>query len=184
MVFNIQPVTDIQTFAVNRQRFVSQRISNHQRNQLLREVIRTIVVGATGNGHRQAIGTVVSQNQQICCSLGAAIRRAGMDRSLLSEEQVRTIQRQVTINLIGRNLMITLNAILAASVHQYTGTDDVRLEEDAWIFDGTINMRFCRKVHHDVRMFFFKQFIHSFAVTYISLHEAEIRIVHNRCQCG
>ena len=184
VIFHIQPVTDVQAFTVNRERLVSQCISNHQRNQLLREMIRAIVIGATGNGHRQAVGTVVSQNQQVSGSLGAAVRRASMDRSLLSEEQVRTIQRQVTINLIGGNLMVTLDAVLAACVHQHTGTDDVGLEEDARIFDGAINMRFCRKVNHDVRMFFFKQFIHSFAVADICLYEAEIRVIHNRGQCG
>ena len=147
-------------------------------------MIRAIVVGATRNGHRQTVGAVVSQNQQVSGSFGAAVRRTGMDRSILGEEQVRTIQRQVTVNFIGRNLMITLNAVLAASVHQHTGTDDIGLEEDAWIFDGTVNMRFCRKVHYDIRMFFFKQLVHCFTVTDVSLHEAEIRIVHNRCQRG
>ena len=52
VIFHIQPVTDIKTFTVNRQRLICQCIGNHQRNQLLREVIRTIVIGATGNGHR------------------------------------------------------------------------------------------------------------------------------------
>ena len=184
VIFHIQPVTDVQTLAVNRQRLVSQSISNHQRNQLLREVIRTIVVGATGNGHRQAVGTVVSQNQQVSGSLGATVRRAGVNRSFLGEEQIRTIQRQVTVNFIGRNLMITLDTVLAASIHQHTGTDNIGLEEDTRIFDGTVNMRFCRKVDHDVRMFFFKQFIHCFAVADICLHKAEIRVIHNRCQCG
>ena len=159
-------------------------LTDHQRNQLLREVIRAIVVGAAGNGHRQAVGTVVSQNQQVSGSLGAAVRRASVDRSLLGEEQVRTIQRQITINLIGRNLMVTLNTILTASIHQHAGADDIGLEEDARIFDGTVNMRFCRKVDHDVRMLFFKQLIHSFAVADVGLHEAEVRIIHNRCQCG
>ena len=45
-------------------------------------------------------------------------------------------------------------------------------------------MGLCRKVNHDVQMFFFKQLIHSFAVTDVSLHKAEVRIIHNRCQCG
>ena len=80
--------------------------------------------------------------------------------------------------------MVTLDAVLAASVHQNTGTDDIGLEEDSRIFDRTVNMRLCRKVDHDVRMFFFKQFIHCFAVADISLHEAEIRVIHNRGQCG
>ena len=80
--------------------------------------------------------------------------------------------------------MVTLDAVLAASIHQHTGTDDVSLKEDTGIFDRTVNMRLCRKVDHDVWMFFFKQFIHCFAVTDISLHEAEIRVIHNRGQCG
>ena len=63
-------------------------------------------------------------------------------------------------------------------------TDNIGLEEDTRIFDGTVNMRFCRKVDHDVRMFFFKQFIHCFSVADICLHKAEIRVIHNRCQCG
>ena len=105
-----------------------------------------------------------------------------MNRSFLGEEQIRTIQRQVAVNLIGRNLMITLDAIFTTSVHQHTGADNICLEEDARVFDGTVNMRFCRKVNHDVRMFFFKQFIHCFAVADIGLHKAEIRVIHDRHQ--
>ena len=74
--------------------------------------------------------------------------------------------------------------MLAASVHQHTGTNDIGLEEDARIFDGAVNVGLCRKVDHDVRMLFFKQLIHSFAVANVGLHKAEIRVVHNRCQCG
>ena len=184
MVFHIQPVTNIQTFPVNRQRFVSQCIGNHQRNQLLREVIRTIVVGATRNRHRQTIGTMVSQNQQIGRSLRAAVRRAGMNRSLFGEEQVRAIQRKVTINLIRRNLMITLDAIFTASVHQYRSADNIGLEEDTRIFNGTINMRFCRKVDHDIRMLLLEQLIDCFTVADVCFHKAEIGVIHNRCQRG
>ena len=145
-------------------------------------MIRTVVVGAAGNGHRQTVGTVISQNQQICTGFGAAVRRAGVDRCLLGEEQVGTVQRQVAVNLVGRDLMITLDAVLAASVHQRCGTHNIRLEEDARIFDRTVNMRFCRKVNHNVRMLFFKQFIYSFAVADIGLHKAEIWVIHDRRQ--
>ncbi len=58
------------------------------------------------------------------------------DWSLFGEEQVRTIQRQVAINLIGRNHDDKLDAYLRQSVHQNTGANDVGLEEDARIFDG------------------------------------------------
>ena len=33
------------------------------------------------------------------------------------EEQVWAVKRQITVNLISGNLMITLNTILAASIH-------------------------------------------------------------------
>ena len=107
-----------------------------------------------------------------------------MNWSLLGEEQIRAVQWQVTVYFIGGYLMVTLDTVLAASIHQNTGTDDIGLEKDTRIFDRTVNMRLCCKVYHDVRMFFFKQFIHNFAVTDISLHEAEVRIIHNRCQRG
>ena len=43
-------------------------------------------------------------------------------------------------------------------------------------------MAFCGKVHHNVRMLFFKQLIYSFAVADIGLHKAEIRVIHDRRQ--
>ena len=128
------------------------------------------------------VGTVISQNQQICTGFGAAVRRAGVDRCLLGEEQVGTVQRQVAVNLVGRDLMVALDTVLTASVHQRCGTHNIRLEEDARVFDGTVNMAFCGKVHHNVRMLFFKQLIYSFAVADIGLHKAEIRVIHDRRQ--
>ena len=47
------------------------------------------------------------------------------------------------------------------------------VKKDARIFDRTVNMRFCCKVDYDVRMFFFKQLIHCFAVADVGLYEAK-----------
>ena len=44
MVLNIQPVANILTFAINRQRLAMADIVDKQRNQLLWELIWTIVV--------------------------------------------------------------------------------------------------------------------------------------------
>ena len=49
VIFHIQPVADIQAFAVDRQRLIRQRVDNHQRNQFFRKMIRPVVVGAAGN---------------------------------------------------------------------------------------------------------------------------------------
>ncbi|MNT17294.1 hypothetical protein D3C72_1524360 [compost metagenome] len=44
VVFDIEPVTNLITFAVDRQRLAFQCVENDQRDQLLREVARTVVV--------------------------------------------------------------------------------------------------------------------------------------------
>ena len=68
-------------------------------------MIRTVVIGTTADGYRQTVGSVIRLYQQIRCRLGATIRGTGMNRRLLREEQIRTIQRQVAIDLIGGNMI-------------------------------------------------------------------------------
>lgn len=114
VIFHIQPVTDIQPLSINRQRLVLRSIVDHQRNQLLRELIRSIIVGATGNGYRQPIRPVIRLHQQIRRSLGRAIRARCMKRSIFMEEQIRPIQRQISVNLIRTNLVESRDSILPA----------------------------------------------------------------------
>lgn len=53
-----------------------------------------------------------------------------MNRRFFREEQVWPIKRQVSIHFIRTYLMIADVAVLPAGVHQYTGSYDIRLEED------------------------------------------------------
>ncbi|CWO88868.1 Uncharacterised protein [Neisseria meningitidis] len=57
VVFDKQPVADLHTVAVHRQRFAVKRIQNHQRNEFFRKMVRTVVVGAVGYNGRQAVST-------------------------------------------------------------------------------------------------------------------------------
>ena len=66
---------------------------------------------------------------------------------LLCEEQVRSVKRQVTVNLVSGNLMITFDAVFAACVHQHCGTDNVGVQENLRVLDGTVNMAFCCEVY-------------------------------------
>ena len=74
---------------------------------------------------------MISHYEQICACLGAGVRTACVDRSLLCEEKVRTIERQIAVNLVRRYLMITLDSVLAASIHEHLRTEDISLEEDS-----------------------------------------------------
>lgn len=69
-----------------------------------------------------------------------------MDRGILIEEEVRTVQGQVAVDLIGGDMMIPLDAVLPAGVHQNGGADDIGLKEDRRIFDGTVHMGLRREI--------------------------------------
>ena len=184
VILYIQPVTHIFALAVNRQRLVCQGIGDHQRNQLFREVIRAIVVGASGNRYRETISSVVSQYQQICTCFRRGVGAAGVDGSLFGKEQVRSVQRQIAVDFVGRNLVITLDAILPASVHHNRCAEDVGLEEDLRVLDRAVYMRLRRKVDNDVGLFLLEELVYALTVADVQLDKSEVRIVHHRFQCG
>ena len=74
MIFYIQPVTNLLTIAINRQRFAAKRIDDHQGDELFGKLIRTVIVGAVGGEHRQAIGMMICAHQMVA---GAFTRRIG-----------------------------------------------------------------------------------------------------------
>ena len=44
VIFNIKPVANVESFAINRKRLVVQGLDDHQRNQFFRKMIRAVVV--------------------------------------------------------------------------------------------------------------------------------------------
>ena len=117
-------------------------------------LIRAVVVGASGNGNRGTEGSVVSQYEQVCACFGCRVRAGGVDRGILCKEQVRAIQRKVSVNLIGRYLMISLYAEFSGSIQQYTGSHYVGLNKDARILDGTVYMALCCEIDNNVNFSF------------------------------
>ena len=65
MIVYIEPVTDIFTVTVYRQRFSLQCIVDHQRDQLLRELERSVVVAAACDVAREFIGIEICFGQHI-----------------------------------------------------------------------------------------------------------------------
>ena len=147
-------------------------------------MIRSIVVGAAADGNRQTISTMVSQNQKVSTCFGGAVRAAGVDRSLFGKEQVRAIQRQISVYFIGRYLMISLDTVFSAGIHQDSSTFDVGIQEYFRVLDGTVYVAFCCEVYNHIRMFFFEQFVYSFTVCDAFFYKTEVRVVHNRSQSG
>src|SRR5699024_4349298 len=96
---------------------------------------------------------------------------------LLRKEEIRAVQRQVAVHFVGGYLVIPFYAVLAAGVHHHLRTDDIGLQEDARILDGTVHVALCRKVYNDIRFFLLKEVKDSLSVTDVHLHKTEVWIL-------
>ncbi len=69
MVLDIEPVARVLAVAVDRQRLALNDVVNHERNQLLGEVVRSVVVGAVRDDDGQAVGLVVGAHKVVATGL-------------------------------------------------------------------------------------------------------------------
>ena len=102
-----------------------------------------------------------------------------MDRRIFRKQQIRPVQRQVSVNLIRGYLVIPGDSVLPAGIHQHSRTHDIRLQEDARIINAAVHVGFRREIHNHIRMLFLKQPVHRFTVTDIRLHKPETRVIHH-----
>ena len=74
-VLDVEPVADLHAVAVHRQAVAVQRVEDHQRDQLLRVLVRTVVVRAPADHRLHAIGVGVGGHEQVGAGLRRAVRR-------------------------------------------------------------------------------------------------------------
>lgn len=65
VIHYIQPVAHVLALAIDRERLAMANVVDEQRNQLLRELVRTIVVAAVCHDSRHAVGIVESANKVV-----------------------------------------------------------------------------------------------------------------------
>ena len=178
VVLDIEPVADVLAVAVNRQLLVGQRVDDHQRDKLLREVVRAVIVRAARDRHRNLVGAVVGHDEQVSAGLRSRIRARRLEVRLLREEEIRAVERQVAVDLVRRDLMVAVDAVLAAGVKQHARADDIRLQEDLRILDGAVDMRLRREVDDDVRLLLLEDAVDRTAVCDVRTDELEIILLH------
>ena len=76
-VIDVQPVAHVAAVAVDGQGVASERVEDHQRDQLLGVLARAVVVGASTDNRLQAIGVEVAEHEQVRAGLGRAVRARG-----------------------------------------------------------------------------------------------------------
>ena len=107
-----------------------------------------------------------------------------MDRCLFGEEKVGAVKGKIAVNLVCGDLMIALDAVLAAGVHHSLCTHDVCFKEHAGIFDRAVNMALSSEVHHNVGGLLLKKLENSLSVGDRCLYKAETWVVHNAFERG
>ena len=196
MVFHIQPIAHIAAVTIHRKRLAFKDILYDQRYQLLREVVRAIVVGTAGNGDRHPISVMVCHYHHIGTCLGSAVRAMRAKRGVLRKE---TFGAQRAVNFIRRHLMIahslapcgitlfvlTRHPCTTGGVKQVLSTQNIRHQEELRILDAAVHMAFSGKVHHIVEFVFGKQLVGKNTVTDITFDKEAtflVNIFGNRAQ--
>ena len=182
VILDVEPVADVLAVAVDRQLLVGQRVDDHQRDELLREVVRAVVVRAARDRRRDLVGAMVGHDEQVSTGLRSRIRARCLEVRLFREEEIRAVERQVAVDLVRRDLMVAVDAVLAAGVEQHARADDIRLQEDLRILDGAVDMRLCREVDDDVRLLLLKDAVDSLAVRDVRADELEVLLLHRRLE--
>ena len=184
VVLHIQPVAHVFTRAIDGQRLIRQSIDDHERDELFREVIGPVVVRASRDADGKPVGAVIRQNEQVGRRLGGRIRAGGVQRRLLCEEEIGSVQGEIAVDLVRGDLMISLNTVFAAGVHQGRRADDVGLQKHARILDRAIDVALRRKVDDDIGVFLLKELVHALPVADVQFDKAEIGIVHHIFERG
>ena len=78
MVYHVEPVAHVLTLAIDGQRLAMAYVVDEERDELLWELVRTIVVGAVGHDGRHAVSIVESTYKVVAAGLGSRVGRMGI----------------------------------------------------------------------------------------------------------
>jgi hypothetical protein len=148
MVLDVDPVAHIRAVAVNREAIVAHGVDDHEGDQFFGELIRPVVVRATGDDDFLAEGFVAGQRDQVGPGFARGIGRARLDRRLLGEPP-RFTERPV--HFVGRDLDKPLDAVAPGAIEQDTGPNHIGVDEILGIVDAAVDVRFSGEIHDRVK---------------------------------
>ena len=185
MVLHKEPVANILAVPVDGQFITRLGIENHQRDQLLGKLIRSVVVRAIRRDNLEAIGRVVGPHEMIGGSLGGRIRRIGTVGRLLGKI---ALGPEGTIHLVRRDVMKSkLPRFIAAfqgGAKQIESTDYVGFDKRRRAFNRPIDMRFSREMDYGVDVVFFETRRDTFGIANIDFLEGIVGRIFQRDQTG
>lgn len=144
----MDPVADVLAAAVELGAHAVDDVRDLPGDELLHVLVGAVVVGAAGDRGAQAVSAGPCTDQHVGAGLGRAVRRGRPVRRLLGELG-RVVERQVAVDLVGRDVVVA-DAMLADGLEQAEGALDVGAQEGLRVGDGVVVVALGRVVHDGV----------------------------------
>lgn len=77
MVFDVEPIADVRAVAVDGERFAFEDFLDHERDELLRELVRAVIVGAVCSNYGELVSVGVGACEVIASGFGGAVGAVG-----------------------------------------------------------------------------------------------------------
>lgn len=146
VVLGVDPVADVLAAAVELGTDAVDDVRDLPRDELLHVLVGAVVVGAVGDRGAQAVGAGPGAHEHVGAGLGRAVRRGRVVRRLLGELR-RVVERQVAVDLVGRDVVVA-DSVFAHGLQQAEGALDVSAQEGLGVRDGVVVVAL-RGVVHD-----------------------------------
>ena len=155
-----------------------EEVRDEQRDDLLGELVRPVVVRAAGHHHGQLVGAEVGPGEQVAACLRGGVRRVGLERPLL----VPAALRDRAVDLVCRDVHEPLDAVAQRRVEQGLGADHVGLDEVGRVQDRAVDVGLGREVDHGVGSS--DQLVGQAYVEDVAVHEAQPVVVLDGGEVG
>ena len=156
MILHEEPVADVLPVAVDRKRLAFERVENHQRNELLGKLVRTVVVRAVGSECGQTKRVLIGADEMIRTGLGCRIRA------------VRRVGRSLAKGWVGRGQRAV-----------YVGAD-----ESVRRGNGSVDVALGGEVDDGARLMIAQQRANQFGIADVATHQQVAWVRFDRCQVG
>ena len=171
MVLHEDPVAFVEAVAVNWKLLAFERISDHERKELLRKLVRPIIVGAASNDSGKAVGPAKAPHQEVRRRLAGRVWAARLERRLLVRLAARP---QTPIDFVGRDVEEAPDALPSSRFEQCIGPSHIGFHEGASVSNAAVHMSFGRQVNDRLNILT-EQAPHQVGVANVTLNELIVR---------
>ena len=153
MIADVEPVAHVHAIAIDGNGFAAQNALDDDGDELLRELIGAVVVGAVRDERGQSVGVMVAAHEHVTRGFAGGVRRVRRIGCRLGEEAGGTkgaedlVGADVQESVRGSRFAVHGLPSIAAGLKQVKGAVDVGGDEVAWAGDTAVHMRLGSKVH-------------------------------------